>query len=374
VSTVTAADRCPGVLRLHEAADGNLARVRLPGGRIDSRGLRGVAAAAGLGNGLIELTSRAGLQIRGLDPGSADRCATILAAAGLLPSPSHERVRNILASPVAGRHPRSRAATDELVIELDRALCADPQLSGLSGRFLFAVDDGAQLIGDRVATVVLMACAEDEFSLHVGGTATGQRVARSHAAALAIEAARASLRSGVSEGHPASLRSRVSGGHAAPAGESRRLALGRLRQTDGRIALTVMPRLARLDVVSVRSLAALAEERGTEVRLSPQRTLTLPDLDPGTVRVAEQELRALGMIDDPASGWHGLSACSGLRACARALHDVRAEAERRATERDAGALPEHWAACERGCGRPGGPHLAYTATSQGLQRVVVGRP
>jgi sulfite reductase beta subunit-like hemoprotein len=362
VSAVTAADRCPGVLRLHEAADGNLARVRLPGGRIDSRGLRGVAAAAGLGNGLIELTSRAGLQIRGLDPGSADRCAAILAAAGLLPSPSHERVRNILASPVAGRHPRSRAATDELVIELDRALCADPQLSGLSGRFLFAVDDGAQLIGDRVATVVLMACAEDEFSLHVGGTATGQRVSRSHAAALAIEAARASL------------RSCVSGGHPAPAGESRRLALGRLRQTDGRIALTVMPRLARLDVVSVRSLAALAEERGTEVRLSPQRTLTLPDLDPGAVRVAEQELRALGMIDDPASGWHGLSACSGLGACARALHDVRAEAERRATERDAGALPEHWAACERGCGRPGGPHLAYTATSQGLQRVVVGRP
>ena len=35
---VIAPDRCPGVLTLHETADGRLARVRLPGGRIDARG------------------------------------------------------------------------------------------------------------------------------------------------------------------------------------------------------------------------------------------------------------------------------------------------------------------------------------------------
>ncbi|MGO9903353.1 MAG: cobalamin biosynthesis protein CobG [Solirubrobacteraceae bacterium] len=354
-------DRCPGVMRLHEAADGMLARVRLPGGRVDARGLDGLADAAKLGNGLIELTSRAAVQIRGLALESADPCAKILSAAGLLPSVAHDRVRNILASPVAGRHPDALAQTDDLVAQLDRGLCEDESLAGLSGRFLFAVDDGTHLFGDHLADVTLVAAGEDAFRLELGGGAPTLRIAlRAAAASVALQAARELLQGGAF-----GLASRQADEPAerdrAPATPRPRLALGALRQTDGRIALTVMPRLARLEPATVRALAGLLRAEGTDLRISTRRTLTLVDVDPVAAADRLGELRALGLIADPDSGWVGLTACAGEGACVRARFDVRAAAARRAAQRGPGSPAEHWAGCERNCGRVG---EATAATSR----------
>jgi precorrin-3B synthase len=361
VTRAVADDLCPGVLRLHEAADGALARVRLPGGRIDGRGLRGIGDVAELGNGVIELTSRASLQVRGLNPEMGEQCAAILAVTGLLPSMTHERVRNILASPVAGRHPRSLASIDDLVVELDRAICAAAELGALSGRFLFAVDDGSGLLGSHVPDVALVASTTDSFAIVEHGIASTHGVGRPDAIGRALDAARAMMRADPPE-PPAGAR-RLGG----PGG----LGLGRLVQTDGRVALTMLPRLGRLDVPIVQRLARLVDEHRTDVRCSVQRTLTLPDLEPRVVKTVEGDLRSLGLVDDPASGWHGLSACSGLGACVRARHDVRAEAAGRAGERRADGPLEHWAACERRCGRPSGAHIAYTTTAAGIEREVV---
>jgi sulfite reductase beta subunit-like hemoprotein len=361
VTRAVASDRCPGVLRLHEAADGGLARVRLPGGRIDARGLRGIGDVAELGNGVIELTSRASLQVRGLDTEAGEQCAAVLAAAGLLPSTTHERARNVLASPVAGRHPRSLTSTDDLVVELDHAICGTAELEALTGRFLFAVDDGSGLLGSHVPDVAVVASTSESFAIVEKGVASSTGVGRPDAIGRALDAARAMMRADPSE-PPAGARR---------LGEPDGLSLGRLAQTDGRVALTMLPRLARLDVSTVRRLAELVDEHRTDVRCSVQRTLTLPDLEPRVVETVEGGLRALGLVDDPASGWHGLSACSGLGACVRARHDVRAEAAGRAGERRADDPLEHWAACERRCGRPSGAHIAYTATSAGIEREVV---
>lgn len=361
MSRALANDGCPGVLRLHEAADGGLARVRLPGGRIDAQGLRGIGDVAELGNGVIELTSRASLQVRGLNPGLGEQCAAILAAAGLLPSATHERVRNILASPVAGRHPRSLASTDDLVLELDQEICAADDLKALSGRFLFAVDDGSGLIGSHVPDVALVAATPESFTIMENGVASTYGVGRANAIGRALDAARAMMRTDPPE-PPAGTRR---------FGEADRLRLGRLAQTDGRVALTMLPRLGRLDVSIVQRLARLIDQHRTDMRCSVQRTLTFPDLEPGVVEEVDGELRALGLVNDPASGWHGLSACSGLGACVRARHDVRAEAASRAGERRADDPLEHWAACERRCGRPSGAHIAFTTTPAGIEREVV---
>jgi precorrin-3B synthase len=160
------ADACPGALRLHAAADGPLARVRVPGGRLTGAQLTVVhELAARWGDGCVELTSRANLQLRALREAPVAELAARLRAAGLLPSETHELVRNIVASPLAGGLP---------VHSLDRALCADSSLAELPGRFLFALDsgDGDVAFGADVAALPV----GDEVAILFAGVDAGLRV------------------------------------------------------------------------------------------------------------------------------------------------------------------------------------------------------
>jgi sulfite reductase beta subunit-like hemoprotein len=351
------------VLTLHAAADGRLARVRLPGGRLAPPALQAVAGlAATHGNGIIELTSRASLQIRGLAAADAAAVADVLETAGLLPSRAHDRVRNILASPVAGRAPGSLAATDELVAALDRGLCADPLLAALPGRFLFAVDDGSATLGRQRCDVALVAEGADAFRLWLAGART-TLVARD-GAQLALGAARAFLELAGGAWRVADLSdgprrlARLLGGDAvdAPPVRSRAVPVGTLAQRDGRVAVTALPPLGRIDCATAARLAGLGE-----LRLSPRRTLTLVDVRGARAPGLLDELAGLGLVVSANSGWHGLSACAGQGACSRARVDVRDAAARRALARGPGSRAEHWTACERGCGRP--PEVANSVVA-----------
>jgi len=377
-----AQDRCPGILRLHEAADGSLVRVRVPGGLLPAGALAAVAAVADLGSDVVEVTSRANLQVRGLAPQHASAAADLLWRAGLLPSPEHDRVRNVIASPLGGRHPRALARTDELVRELDRALCADGALAALPGRFLFAVDDASGTLAPHDADVTLVAeGAPAAFRLVVAGTPTALTAPPAAAAALARDAARAFLALLSSEEEDvwrvrelpggasrvaAELSTRVLPGSPRPRGDGP-AGLGTLDQGGGRVALTVLPPLGRLDARDLRALEGIAEAAGAGVRLGPARTLTLVDLQAARVAEAAAELAALGLVAEASTGWAGLSACAGLGACANARSDVRSAAAQRAGVRTPADGREHWCACERGCGRPARTAVSVTATRVGVQ-------
>ena len=102
--------------------------------------------------------------------------AEAVAAAGLLPSATHERVRNIISSPLSGRV-GARTDVRPWVAELDDGLRADPDLAELPGRFLFSVDDGTAdvsgLAADAGAHVL-----DDGVALLLAGRDTGVRVDR----------------------------------------------------------------------------------------------------------------------------------------------------------------------------------------------------
>ncbi len=157
------------MLRLFEAADGHLARVRLPGGLLSAAGLRALAGAAHeLGDGRLELTSRGNVQLRGLTSTDGAELGERLYAAGLWPSETHELVRNIVASPFAGLD--GGVELVGLVRALDEALCADPRMAALSGRFLFGLDDGR---GDVAALAPDVLAVVGPDSALVGGERVG---------------------------------------------------------------------------------------------------------------------------------------------------------------------------------------------------------
>lgn len=165
------ADLCPGALRPWSADDGLLVRLRLIGGRLPSAALaRLLGVSAEFGDGRVYLTKRANLQIRGL-PGTAGQLTPAALAAiestGLLPSRSHELVRNILVSPQTGRA-GGRADLRPVAARLDALLCADPRLAALPGRFLFTLDDGRGDLLDRSTDAGLVVLDASEAQLRVG--------------------------------------------------------------------------------------------------------------------------------------------------------------------------------------------------------------
>ena len=377
------------MLRLAEAADGGLARIRLPGGLVSAGQLRVLAGLAGeLGDGRVELTSRGNVQLRALADGAAGPLTTELTRAGLLPSLDHDRVRNVLASPLAGLD-GGRDLT-VIVRALDAALCSRPRLAGLSGRFLFAIDDGRGDVAGLGADVVAQACADGAVvnGLMVNGAdaATDDVVTAMLACAEAFldeRAARGSAAWRIADlpGGAERVRAAVAGRlglasvpqQPAPVSAARPVGIVPYRVVpdgaesprsvppDGLAVAVLLAPLGRLTAAQLTWLAGRAS--GRPARITPWRSVVLPD-QPDAAG-ALREAASLGFGVDDGSPWLRVTACAGRPGCASALADVQS---------DAAAFAARWpqrivhvSGCVRHCGRPAATEIDVTATSEGYQ-------
>ncbi|MCS0635084.1 cobalamin biosynthesis protein CobG [Streptomyces sp. LP05-1] len=402
-------DACPGALRLHTADDGRLARLRLPAGRLTSRQIGILAdAAETLGDGHLGITSRGNAELRGLGDGCGTELAGRLADAGLLPSPSHERVRNIVASPAAGLDGLGHGDVGSWARELDALLCAADWAAGLSGRFLFVLDDGRGDVAGLGGDVTLVAAPPESGApgrpgagdalLHLAGRAV--RVTAADAPRAALAAARAFLAAARAAGTGAWRVGELPPGHApdlaghlaaagipaAPAGGAV-LPAGPPPEPGllGDTALYALAPLGRLPADRLRALLPAAE-----VRLTPWRGAVVTGLPGRSAALAR--LRALagaGLITEPASPWAGVGACTGRPGCGKALADVRADAtpgaagptgpgplpggadpaEAGGTAAGSRLLPVHFSGCDRRCGHPHGAWVDVVATPDGHYEV-----
>ncbi|MDQ0772278.1 precorrin-3B synthase [Streptomyces aurantiacus] len=396
-------DACPGTLRLHAADDGALARVRIPGGVLTVRQAEVLAEAARrLGDGELHLTSRGNVQMRGLADGCGAELAELLTAAGLLPSRGHERIRNIVASPLSGLDGRGLRDVRPWLSALDAALCASEAAQALSGRFLFALDDGRGDLAGLGADVTVRAAADGGAQVALGNADQALHVSAQDAPRAALVAAEVFLAAVRASGTHAwrvaelaladdeLLRSAGRRLTAEGIGHDRRArepgttspADGPVPGAVGDAALSVHVPLGRLSALQWRELTRVATG---ELRLTPWRGVVLPTPGATPAQAAESlaRLAAVGLVTDPASPWLRVGACIGRPGCAKSRADVRADATGTLGAVDTvGAvgtaglrgLPLYWSGCERRCGHPGGERIDVVAAPDGGYRLCATAP
>lgn len=357
-------DACPGALQVHQAADGALARVRLPGGMITAAQLAALAAVSTeWGSGTLELTARGNVQLRGLTDVTA--VGEALAAAGLLPSTTHERVRNIVASPLSGR---SGGDLDvrHWVGELDAAICGEPRLAELGGRFWFSLDDGRADVSGLCADVGVHAFP-DGCALLLAGRDTGVRLA---AGAVVETLVTLAMRFVDIRGSAWRVKELDDVRLLAPGFEPRATSfpavttapVGWINQDDGRVTLGAAVPLGVLPAGVGEYLAAIE----APLVITPWRSVLVCDLAEEVADVALRVLAPLGLVFDENSPWLTVSACTGSPGCARSTADVRADAAQ-SLDPDS-PVHRHFVGCDRACGSPLAGEVLL-ATPEGYRRL-----
>lgn len=387
----TGTDRCPGVFDTHAAADGAVARIRLPGGSIAPAQLETIAqTAAAHADGFLEITGRGNLQLRAIADTAA--VADTIVAAGLTVGNDRDRIRNIEVSPITGRIgglADIRPAADRL----DELLRTDSRAPALSGRFLFGFDDGRGDIAGRNPDVCAILRQRVDRSdrapdtdpvadILVGGEPVGSARGIAAIADAALRVAHEFI-DGISDAwrvtdlpptERTALRARATAGlaqaiggepirtdHRPPPGEP---IVGWFAQDDGRVLLGGVVEHGRLPARLAEFLAAV----GAPIVLTPDREILLCDLDEGVAETVVRVLAPMGLIFDAGSPWTRLSSCTGSPGCARSHTEVRADLTRRVEDGDEISGREHWVGCDRCCGAPAAPHLSVEGQADGTYR------
>ena len=335
---------CPGALRPMQSGDGLVVRIRPPLGRLTPRQAQAIAAAAEThGNGIIDLSARANLQLRGVTGASHPRLIDDLRAEALIdPDIETESLRNLIVTPFRD------AETTALATTLTAALARMP---ALPGKFGFALDTGPRpvLTGASVDIRVERA-SSGQLILRPEGHRLGQPVTDLAADAIAMAdwfVAHGGVTDG--RGRMAALvaRGTIPPGCTLVPAEPLSTPGPGLHKDGALVALA----FGQMRAETLRQLAAL----GHEIRPTPWRMLLI---------VGASELPAIpGLITDLADPILRITACTGAPGCPQALGDTRHLARQLAPHLPQGRML-HLSGCAKGCAHPGPADLTLTATGQ----------
>lgn len=362
---------CPSTLKPMETGDGLLVRLHPSGGVLTPPQLVRIAELARVhGNGLIEISARGNMQLRGITAGTHP--ALVAALLGELLVEEHDGdgpQRLTLVSPLAGADSGELIDAAALASTVETAARMIP---GLPAKILVVVDGGGAISLDAFdCDLRIVAIAGRAIALCLPGGDWRGPVATADAPAIV-----------------AAVLRRFAGHHIASPDTIRRLrdlgpsalmALSELPTTtappprpaparaglfalgDDRFAAIAALPFGRCDAATLAGLGEAAAASGAKrLRLSPWRGIACLGLTNAAARNWLAAADRLGLIrqnDDPRLS---VQACAGRPACLRAETDAMADAALLAEAARpllAGGLSLHVSACVKSCAKPGASGL-----------------
>lgn len=397
---------CPGLFRMAQALDGGICRVKLTFGNLTSDQARGIARAAEeFGNGIIDITNRANVQIRGVRPDSEDALVDSLLALGLGPlTDKGDDIRNVMISPLVGQDDK-KSDIRPLATRILTELQTNPRYQTLSPKFCILIDGG-----EDVAMVthphdlwLSPINPENPASAYAFGVAGTPPVLAGDQSALGLVSTEKSfelvtaildlfIEWNIANPDASRLRHMLAdlgrdhfiGRVEGRLDESLRNAdLGQWRrtppQTNGHLGIVktsnanfqmvgAMPPLGRLNPDMLRNLAAIADRYCSgALQLTPWQSVLLSGVAKDHAEDALEALRALGLTSDPLEPIATMISCSGSAGCKSALAATRSDGIRLAALlAGKSEMPQiHLTGCSKSCASPMAKPVTLVATSSG---------
>jgi len=350
--------------------DGLLVRLTPTGTSMPCEAFAALCAAARRhGNGVIEITSRGSVQIRGLTEDSVKQFAATVAGIDL----AFGEGPPVLSDPLAGLDPQEAVDAGAIAADLRRAIAAAPFAADIGPKVSVAIDGAGVLHLDAVAADVRMRAQASGAFLHaaVGGDAGTATPIGAVAIEHAVEAATRMLRVIAAGGPAARARDVVATNGAAtfsrviadilvdlpppplrPAADP----LGTHALRDGRLAIGLGLAFGHAHATALEGLTHAAGHLGaTGLRTVPGRALLLVGVtEDCAARLADiaQRLGFIVRADDPRCQ---IVACAGTPICAAAEISTRALAPSLAANVaivGADVPMVHLSGCAKGCACP----------------------
>ena len=387
---------CPGLSAPMQTGDGLLVRM-LPIGTVPLAAFAALCAAARQhGNGIIEVTARGSIQVRGLSPASAPRFAAAVAPLGITAADGIA----VHASPLAGLDGDEILDAEKLAADLRRALAGHEMAARLAPKISVVVDGGGVLGLDGLSADVRLHAERNDGRVVLAVTVGGDRAAATRLGVVApANGVAAVLRLlDIIAGRGRDLRARdvINHGGVEPfsrgvrdlllilsrpcgdgdpeldsrlRGYERSSVIGTHRLRDGLLGCGVGLLFGHASATSLMNLTDAAAAKGAAgLRAAPDRALIFIGFSPGATGAFVTDAERLGFVvraDDPR---RFVVACAGAPICASGRIAARALAPRIAAA-CAPSLAErfvvHVSGCAKGCAHPAPAALTIVGTAEG---------